>query len=392
MPNATATAEHIDVEDMPLSTSNNVPAVAGNSQQPVFNVPQFSVPAQQQALTGGFANIAKAIASVMADIGVVAEGGENKFQNYKYMSYKDLYRKLTPLMGRAGLAVIPSEKHKNIFDNDTAVMATYQFTIIHSSGEIWPHSPEWTGMSRARDSKGGFDDKALNKCATAAQKYFLKALFQIPSGEDDEDADHHDGHVDQAPKPRQRAAVPSPTAAEEKPAAPPTPAEPSELATIEGEGMKAWAARYVAAIQTAKTEADLNQWDARNNTTLDLIYEKARDTVFADIQAAFEKRRLELVMAAEAAPAGRPKPGAKTETKPDPITSGPQTRDLGYPDPRIDYEGFLKHCEAGIAAAKTPDLLNEFVETTINQHFEDLMPPDSAELTGLADKAMRRFE
>jgi hypothetical protein len=51
-----------------------------------------------------------------------------------------------------------------------------------------------TGMSRCRDSKGGFDDKSMNKCHTAARKYFLLALFQIPTGDID-DADSADGQT-----------------------------------------------------------------------------------------------------------------------------------------------------------------------------------------------------
>jgi hypothetical protein len=56
------------------------------------------------------------------------------------------------------------------------------------SGETWPQPLRQTGVSTCRNSKGGWDDKSLNKCHTAARKYFLLALFQIPTGEE-EDAD-----------------------------------------------------------------------------------------------------------------------------------------------------------------------------------------------------------
>jgi hypothetical protein len=217
----------------------------------------------------GFANIATAISAIMSEIGVVGEGGENKFQNYKYMSYKDMYRKLTPLMGKHGLAVIPTEKSKNLFDNDAVVMGTYQFTVIHKSGEVWPFQPEWTGVSRARDSKGGFDDKALNKCATAAQKYFLKALFQIPSGEDDEDPDNHDGIVPRETKVR----APSPPKAE--------PASPFKA---RGKDENEWTADLLRLINEAKSTADLNAVDQANAEASDRLslkfpelYRKAYD-------------------------------------------------------------------------------------------------------------------
>jgi len=45
-------------------------------------------------------------------------------------------------------------------------------------------------LSSLRNSKGGYDDKALNKCHTTARKYFILGLFQIPTGlADDADAE-----------------------------------------------------------------------------------------------------------------------------------------------------------------------------------------------------------
>ena len=76
-----------------------------------------------------------------------------------------------------------------MFDSDRTIAIQYAFTIFHTSGEVWPERPVQTGMSRCRDSRGGFDDKAINKCHTAARKYFLLALFQIATGDED-DADN----------------------------------------------------------------------------------------------------------------------------------------------------------------------------------------------------------
>jgi ERF superfamily len=62
-----------------------------------------------------------------------------------------------------------------------------------------------TDMSRCRDSRGGYDDKALNKCATAARKYFLMSLLQIPTGDDaDADLGEDDGATS-----RERLALPA---------------------------------------------------------------------------------------------------------------------------------------------------------------------------------------
>src|SRR5467141_3307124 len=116
-----------------------------------------------------------AIAAVMNEVHVVAKRGENEFHRYRYATMGDIL-------------------------NEIAV--EYSFTVAHASGETWPHVIKQTGVSTCRNSKGGWDDKSLNKCHTAARKYFLLSLFQIPTGEED-DADQGD----RRPAPAQVPAV-----------------------------------------------------------------------------------------------------------------------------------------------------------------------------------------
>jgi hypothetical protein len=70
-----------------------------------------------------------------------------------------------------------------MFDEDNVIAIEYAFTVAHTSDETWQPLRQ-TGVSTCRNTKGGWDDKALNKCHTAARKYFLLALFQIPTGEE----------------------------------------------------------------------------------------------------------------------------------------------------------------------------------------------------------------
>jgi len=68
-----------------------------------------------------------------------------------------------------------------------AVLAIeFEFLVEHVSGDKLEERPCFTGMASARNSKGGIDDKAANKCLTAATKYFALNLFRIPTG------DYHD--------------------------------------------------------------------------------------------------------------------------------------------------------------------------------------------------------
>ena len=135
--------------------------------------------------------IAKAIADVMKQVHVVAKNGENSFHRYRYAKMEDILKEITPLLGHNGLVIFQSELARVMFDNENVIAIEYGFSVVHESGEQWPNQLRQTGVSRCRDSKGNWDDKALNKCHTAARKYFLLSLFQIPTG-DEADADRGD--------------------------------------------------------------------------------------------------------------------------------------------------------------------------------------------------------
>ena len=93
---------------------------------------------------------------------------------------QDILTGLTPLMSKHGMVIMQTEVERGFMDNGNAIFATYDFTIMHKSGEVWPFPQRQTGVSNTRTSKGTFDDKGLNKCHTSARKYFLLSLFQIP--------------------------------------------------------------------------------------------------------------------------------------------------------------------------------------------------------------------
>lgn len=127
----------------------------------------------------------------MNEVHVVAKRGENEFHRYRYATMGDILKEITPLLGRRGIVIFQSEVGRAMFDDDNVIAVEYAFTVAHVSGETWPHVLRQTGVSTCRNTKGGWDDKSLNKCHTAARKYFLLALFQIPTG-DEEDADQDD--------------------------------------------------------------------------------------------------------------------------------------------------------------------------------------------------------
>jgi hypothetical protein len=190
------------------------------------------------------------------------------------------------------------------------VAITYEFSIIHSSGEMWPERPRQTGMCIARNSKGDWDDKALNKCHTSARKYFLLALFQVPAGDFEEDQGDADANQRQERRP-----VPGPKTISEKAVAQREqqvvrpqpegrtdrsvpglqsaqalePSPPHKIVLGQGTGADQWASAYIKAIGTATTEQELREWDTLNDGTLANI-SKNYSAVYEMIEAAVQRR------------------------------------------------------------------------------------------------------
>lgn len=158
--------------------------------------------------------IASAVNAVMADVTYVQKRGENTNLSYKFVAVNDMLEKLQPSLTKHGLIIAQNETAHEMIDG-TVMTATYAFTLAHKSGVVWSAQLHHTGMAAARTPKGHLDDKALNKCHTAARKYFLMALFQIPSGVDpDEDGDAPPAPAD---KPRAPASAASAASAPPKP-------------------------------------------------------------------------------------------------------------------------------------------------------------------------------
>jgi hypothetical protein len=246
---------------------------------PELALPIISKPAGLQKTLAplpstGIAQITKAIAAVMQEIDMVAKRGHNTFHHYRYARMEDILRQLTPLLGKHGLVVFQNEIGRSMFDNDGVIAIAYEFTVAHESGEIWPQRLRQTGVSRCRDSKGGWDDKAISKCHTAARKYFLLSLFQIPTGEE-ADADRCDD--DRA-----------------------EPKYPKVIQTNNGSA-KAWTTKFLARIRQAQTLAVLDQWIEDNQPHLDRLAGVAPDQKrIADDATA--RRRSELTPAAKSLP------------------------------------------------------------------------------------------
>jgi hypothetical protein len=208
--------------------------------------------------------IASAIAKITSEVGIVPKLGENRFHNYKYAKMSDVLIRLTPLLAEHGIVVLQTELERSMFDDGRVLAVQYEFTISHKSGEVWPDRPRQTGVCRCRDSKGGWDDKAFNKCHTAARKYFLLALFQIATDEE-HDADEDRDLVRETP--RRRPAAPAPNAMQDR-------VDPLTGEIVSEASVPSAAASDAAAVSASAARAD--ETAAAPKYTLDSIEHHAR--------------------------------------------------------------------------------------------------------------------
>jgi hypothetical protein len=192
---STETKPPLEIIEPALASPLQLPAVADKHA----GIVEKKAARKREDKPASIVNIATAIAGITSEVGVISKLGTNKFHGYKFAQMQDVLQKITPLIAKHGLIIVQTEIGRNMLDDGRAVAVEYEFTIAHTSGEVWPDRPKQTGLCRCRDSKGGFDDKCFNKAHTAARKYFLLALFQIATGEED-DADEHDTGFRPPPK------------------------------------------------------------------------------------------------------------------------------------------------------------------------------------------------
>ncbi len=213
--------------------------------------------------------ISDAILAVMKEVGYVQKTGENKFHGYKYASIENVLEKVQPALVKCGLAIVQSEVSYNVIGDRDLVAANYDFFLSSGGATAGPY--RITGLASMRNTKGGFDDKCLNKCHTAARKYFILGLFQIPTGVDaDEDDDKPAG------KPADNSRQPD-----------------------RSQAARAFVTESIKAIGSLKTETALDDWYAENAPKLARLKESYADEAKMIAGALAEQRKALVRVAAE---------------------------------------------------------------------------------------------
>lgn len=234
-----------------------------------------------------------AISNIMAKVGSVSKEGVNTFHKYKFAAISTVLEKVQPLMAEEGLIILQSERDLTLVDDGNVLRVTYEFSLMHKSGEYLMGEPDkdgnsilfrvlHTGLCSARNSKGGFDDKASNKCHTSARKYFILALFQIPTVEMDSiDADkQEDQPALKRPANDNDMDAPEPAKAKARIVRQPAPVVPVgtapyaiQVGTLQDGSIDyiGWCRAFMLQVNTAKTALAISDWASANQATLKTI-------------------------------------------------------------------------------------------------------------------------
>lgn len=227
-------------------------------------------------------HIIQALNAVMKDVSYVQKSSENKFHGYKYASEASLLESLRPAMIQHGLILIPSVGNVSPIDGHGNTMLTVEYTLAHTSGEIWPDKIVAVGCGNDKSKSGSVGDKGVYKALTGANKYLLFKLFQIETGDDPEKDDSANATTP--------AAVPE---AQPKEVAKQTVKTPATLKPIEypanftpsGDDVDKYVKVFCGALLLARSEKEIRDFwklEAKNRAMMELHPNNKEYTIMAD--------------------------------------------------------------------------------------------------------------
>ena len=125
-------------------------------------------------------SLAAKLVKVMAGVKSVAKNGRNDFQNYDYVTEKDLIDSIRENLIKENVFLISSIEGSHREGDLTSVMVKHTF-IDGDSEEVIETKSLGTGSDKG--------DKGAYKAYTGAMKYMLQKCFLIPTGDDPEATD-----------------------------------------------------------------------------------------------------------------------------------------------------------------------------------------------------------
>ncbi len=157
----------------------------------------FNQWAGENTMLGMPPKVANAIVAVMGEVPKLQKGERNTHGSYNFAGIDDFLEAVRPLCAKHGLVIMQDEadfqtkegvsRDKQGREKETLwLIIRYEFTLAHSSGETWAHKPKRTIMVN-----GSMGSQAFGAAQSYALKQFMRAAFQIATGEAGQDVDAH---------------------------------------------------------------------------------------------------------------------------------------------------------------------------------------------------------
>jgi len=138
-------------------------------------------------------NLYQKIAKITGEVGLIKKGGTNKEQGYAFIEYAAVAGELRGLFAKYGVVIVPrmqqmskQTRHEVVSKygaKGTHALIDFYFNVVNADKPDDRFTVVWTG--EALD----YGDKATNKAATGALKYYLMRQFNISEKGEDADAD-----------------------------------------------------------------------------------------------------------------------------------------------------------------------------------------------------------
>lgn len=247
------------------------------------------------------AEIAAAIVQIEAAVKSLPKDEKHK-QGWKYVSVDAFWEAIGPLMAAAGIFSFVDEVESEIVRRESTdergdlrvtnwLTSKYEITIYTQTGVSW-------GPIRRAMSVVASGPQAYGGGLSFVEKYFLRGLFKVPTGDGDADAEPQEAlPARNRPPPRparprplpqpQTGVVLTPTNADGEPLGPHTL---TVRETDRGRDYPDFGGRFIAAIRAASTLEDIDAWEDAN----ELHINQAPPGVFRSISGALEAYRKEL--------------------------------------------------------------------------------------------------
>jgi hypothetical protein len=139
-------------------------------------------------------SVASKIIVVARNIKMLHRDKRNNYAEYNYVSVDSFYEALGPIMAEAGLFLIVDEVSTSA--EKGFLTANYELHLVSEEGESY-------GPIRRQVTVKASGPQAYASAQSYAEKYFLRQIFKVPTGEQDADAHSKETLPDITPQVKQ---------------------------------------------------------------------------------------------------------------------------------------------------------------------------------------------